>query len=39
MGFEDELKQRQADILKGLDLLSNKKQGATFRSYAAMDLV
>jgi len=39
MGIEDELKQRQADIKKGLELLSNKKQGATFRDFAALDLV
>jgi len=39
MGVDEELKQRQEDIKKGLDLLSNKKQGANFRDYAAADLV
>jgi len=39
MGVDEELKQRQADIKRGLELLSNKKQGATFRDFAAMDLV
>ena len=38
-GVEDELKQRKRDIKKGLELLSNKKKGATFRDYAATDLV
>jgi len=39
MGIDEELKQRQADIKKGLQLLSNKRQGATFRDFAALDLV
>jgi galactokinase len=39
LGVDDELRQRQKDIKKGLDLLSNKKQGAVFRDFAAMDLV
>jgi galactokinase len=39
MGVEDELKQRRSDIKKGLELLSNKKQDATFREFAALDLV
>jgi galactokinase len=39
MGVDDELKQRRADIKKGLDILSNKKSGATFREYAVADLV
>jgi galactokinase len=39
MGVVEELKQRQVDIKKGLELLSNKKQKASFRDYAAMDLV
>jgi galactokinase len=39
MGVEEELKQRQRDIKKGLDLLSLKKSGASFRDYAATDLV
>jgi galactokinase len=38
-GVEDELKQRRADIKKGLELLSQKKQGASFRSFATTDLV
>ncbi|MDR1802263.1 MAG: galactokinase [Treponema sp.] len=39
VGVEEELKQRQADIKKGLELLSNKKIGTTFRDFAATDLV
>jgi galactokinase len=39
MGIDEELKQRQDDILKGLDILSRKKAGASFREFAAMDLV
>ena len=39
MGVDEELKQRQTDIRKGLELLSNRKQGATFRDFATMDLV
>jgi galactokinase len=39
MGVEDELKQRRVDIKKGLELLSHKKQGASFRDFAATDLV
>ena len=39
MGVDEELKQRQTDIKKGLDLLSKKKQGMSFRDYAATDLV
>jgi len=39
MGIDDELRQRQTDIKKGLELLSNKKQGATFRDFATLDLV
>ena len=38
-GVEDELKQRKRDIKKGLELLSSKKHGATFRDYATVDLV
>jgi galactokinase len=38
-GVEEELKQRQEDIRKGLDILSNKKIGTTFRDFAATDLV
>jgi galactokinase len=39
MGVEEELKQRQMDIKKGLDQLSQKKQGTTFRDFAATDLM
>jgi galactokinase len=39
MGVEEELKQRQEDIKKGLDMLSQKKQGSSFRDFAATDLV
>ena len=38
-GVDEELKQRRRDIVRGLELLSNKKHGATFRDYAAGDLV
>jgi galactokinase len=38
-GVEDELKRRQADIKKGLELLSRKKQGAGFRGLVSADLV
>jgi galactokinase len=39
MGGEDELKQRQQDLKKGLELLSRKKEGAAFRDIAAADLM
>ncbi|MDR1566679.1 MAG: galactokinase [Treponema sp.] len=39
MGVEEELEQREKDIQKGLELLSHKKQGATFREYVTSDLV
>ncbi|MDR1862639.1 MAG: galactokinase [Treponema sp.] len=39
MGIEEELNQREEDIKKGLELLARKKQGASFRDYAAADLV
>jgi len=39
MGVEDELNQRQEDIRKGLDLLSNKRLGASFRDFVAADLM
>ena len=39
MGVDEELKQRKADIKKGLDLLSNKKQGVSFRDFATTDIV
>jgi len=38
-GVDEELRQRRRDIKKGLEMLSNKKKGATFRDYAAGDLV
>jgi galactokinase len=39
VGIEDELKERQADIKKGLDLLIQRKQGSSFRDFAATDLM
>jgi galactokinase len=39
MGGDEELKQRQSETKKGLDLLSQKRQGASFRDYAATDLM
>ena len=39
MGVDEELKQRQADIKNGLDVLSRKKQGASFRDFVATDLM
>jgi galactokinase len=39
MGEDDELKQRRQDIRKGLELLSQKRGGVSFRDYAAADLV
>ena len=39
MGVSEELQQRQTDITKGLELLSDRRQGASFRDFAAMDLV
>jgi galactokinase len=39
MGAEDELKQREEDIKKGLELLSRKKQRVSFRDYVTADLV
>jgi galactokinase len=39
MGVDEELRQRQEDIKKGLNLLSNKKQGSSFRDFAAADLM
>jgi galactokinase len=38
-GAEDELKQRLEDLKKGLELLSRRKQGVSFRDYATTDLV
>ena len=39
MGVEEELLQRETDIKKGLDILSDKRKGATFRDFAAADLI
>jgi galactokinase len=39
MGVDEELEQRQQDIKKGLELLTPRKQGVNFRSFAAADLV
>jgi galactokinase len=39
LGVDDELKQRRQDIRKGLELLSQKKQGINFRSFVTADLV
>ena len=39
LGVEDELRLRRQNIRKGLDLLSQKKQGLNFRNFAATDLV
>jgi galactokinase len=39
MGVDEELKQRLEDIKTGLDLLSFKKPGASFRNFAAADLI
>jgi galactokinase len=39
MGVEDELRQRRQDIKKGLETLSQKREGASFRDYATADLV
>ncbi|MDR1447117.1 MAG: galactokinase [Treponema sp.] len=39
MGVEEELAQRIEDIKKGLEIISKKREGASFRSYASADLV
>jgi galactokinase len=39
MEVDEELRQRRHDIKKGLELLSQRKQGSSFRSFAAADLV
>jgi galactokinase len=39
LGVEDELKDRRQDLKRGLDLLSQKKQGMSFRDYATTDLI
>ncbi|GHV26607.1 galactokinase [Spirochaetia bacterium] len=36
---EDELKHRRQDLKKGLEILSRKKPGTSFKDYAAPDLV
>jgi galactokinase len=38
-GVDAELKQRRGDIKRGLDLLSKRRTGASFRDYAAEDLL
>jgi galactokinase len=39
MGAESELASRRADTLKGLELLSQKRQGAAFKDFATTDLI
>jgi galactokinase len=39
MGVEDELASRRADLQKGLELLSQYREGLSFRDYAAADLM
>ena len=39
MGVEEELKQRQEDTRKGLELLKKKRSGDTFRDYVPADLL
>jgi galactokinase len=39
LGVEDELKQRRQKIKKGLEMLSGNREGASFREFAALDLV
>ena len=39
LGVDEELLQRETDIRKGLDMLSDKRKGATFRDFAAADLI
>jgi galactokinase len=39
MGAESELNSRRADISKGLKLLSNKRQGVTFKDFVSTDLL
>jgi len=38
-GTENEIAWRRADISKGLELLSNKRQGASFKDFASSDLL
>jgi galactokinase len=39
MGVDEELKQRQADTRKGLEILTRKKQGVSFRDFVSGDLL
>ncbi|MCL2800710.1 MAG: galactokinase [Treponema sp.] len=39
MGTENEINLRRSDILKGLELLSQKRQGASFKDFASSDLL
>jgi galactokinase len=39
LGVESELRIRRKDIKKGLELLSEKKQGASFRDFVTADLI
>jgi galactokinase len=39
VNVEQELRQRRSDLRKGLEILSPKKAGASFRHFAATDLV
>jgi len=39
MGIDEELKQREDDIKKGLELLVAKKEGTSFRDFATLDIV
>jgi len=39
MGAEGEISSRRTDILKGLELLSQKSDGAEFKDYASTDLL
>jgi len=39
LGVESEIMSRRIDILKGLELLAEKRQGAGFKDYASTDLI
>ncbi|MDR2398614.1 MAG: galactokinase [Spirochaetaceae bacterium] len=39
MGVQEELQERRQDIKKGLTLLSQKKEGASFRNFVTADLI
>jgi galactokinase len=39
LGVEEELQQRRLDTRKGLEILSRKRQGASFREFASGDLL